>query len=211
MMGDLLPGERIRRIRLELGLSQVELAGLLGVSNVTVNRWEHDKSTPQPETRSRLLRAEVLGIGALQARPVAVASAPARSGPGTSDLVGRERDLARLLVELQPGRVVTIVGPGGVGKTSLALEAGDLLADRFPDGIWFVDLTSLGVRQSITDEVARVMGIRAATSAKLAERVRSRLATGAALVVLDNCEHVTAGCREFIDSCFDDSGQAAIF
>src|SRR5690349_1355600 len=72
-------GARIRALRTRLGLSQIELAALLGVSNVTVNRWEHDRVRPERDTLDRLLRAEHEGIGTLAGLANSIPAAPRRA------------------------------------------------------------------------------------------------------------------------------------
>ena len=182
-MAAVMPGERIRALRKGLGLSQVELAGLLGVSNVTVNRWEHDRSLPEPATFARLLRAEADGFDALHVVAERRGNLPSPAGP----TLGREADLAKLLGVLERESLVTLTGPGGVGKTRLALEAGLQLLDRFPDGVWFADLAPLTDGDDVVSTVAQVLGVREAGRRPVIDRLVAELAERSLLLVLDNC------------------------
>src|SRR4051794_23373946 len=111
-MDGVMPGDRIRALRVRLGLSQVELAALFGVSNVTVNRWEHDRAAPQVGTLERLLRAERDGLAALHAPETArLGNLPLAADP----IIGRVGDVAEIEARLEAGRLLTVIGPGGVG------------------------------------------------------------------------------------------------
>jgi predicted ATPase len=101
-------------------------------------------------------------------------------------LVGRKKELADLLSILADGasRLVTIVGPGGIGKTRLALAVAGEAAERFPDGVWFVDLTPLRDPALVLATVAHALGAETDLERHIAD---SRM-----LVVLDNFEQVVA-------------------
>jgi predicted ATPase/class 3 adenylate cyclase len=104
--------------------------------------------------------------------------------------VGREPELAELRGVLAEQRVVTIVGTGGAGKTRLAIELATSIAERFPDGIWFVDLAPLTSGTLVADEFAAVLNIRATSASAVLERLVSSLRARTTLLVVDNCEHV---------------------
>ncbi|MBC6459046.1 BTAD domain-containing putative transcriptional regulator [Actinomadura sp. HBU206391] len=129
---------------------------------------------------------------------------PPAAGPRTNlpaalgELIGRERTVAETRALLAAGRLVTLTGPGGVGKTSLALEAAAQSAGDHPDGVWIVELGALRRRSSTTDlaeAVAAALGVRdeadpGGPAADAADRLAEALRTRRLLVVLDNCEHV---------------------
>jgi predicted ATPase len=104
--------------------------------------------------------------------------------------VGRVEELARIGAALAQSRLVTLTGVGGVGKTRLALEAGDEALASFPDGVWFVELAAVTDPATVVDTVCAVLGIHAqlgrTSEDTLEEFVRSRRM----LALLDNCEHV---------------------
>ena len=111
--------------------------------------------------------------------------------------VGRARELAEIQEELAVNRLVTLVGPGGAGKTRLALEVARLVQTSFPDGAWFVDLAQVNDESLVAQKTAAGVGLLVGELAQsgqgldaaLAERLRSRRI----LIVLDNCEQVIAG------------------
>ncbi|MDQ6743795.1 MAG: tetratricopeptide repeat protein, partial [Candidatus Dormibacteraeota bacterium] len=110
--------------------------------------------------------------------------------------IGRKRELQIVKRMLARNRLVTLFGPGGSGKTRLALKAAGDVVEQYPGGVWFVDLS--GVRQPslVVQAVAAVVGLREQPGrpplAPLVERLREK----ELLLVLDNCEHVVEACAE---------------
>jgi predicted ATPase len=107
-------------------------------------------------------------------------------------LLGRAEALARVRELLAAGRLVTVTGPGGVGKTSVALAVGWSVADAYPDGVWLVDLTTWDGRGDPADPVLSVLSVPELPggSQPAGERLAAALRGRRALLVLDNCEHV---------------------
>ena len=93
-------------------------------------------------------------------------------------------------------RLVTVVGPGGAGKTRLALELARKRLARHADGTWIVDLTVAPGTRDVGSEVARVLDVRGPGAAEPTDALRSYLADRDLLLILDNCEHVIDGCAE---------------
>lgn len=107
-----------------------------------------------------------------------------------SAFVGRSGELAALHDLLQHHRLVTLVGPGGVGKTRLALEAARRGADAYPDGVWFGDLSELRDLELVGQHVASLLGVGAAHGRPVLDRLVGHLSGRRLLLVLDNCEQV---------------------
>jgi predicted ATPase/DNA-binding CsgD family transcriptional regulator len=107
-----------------------------------------------------------------------------------SSLVGRGAQVAAVLDGLRASRVVTLTGPGGCGKTRLALRAATLAADRFGDGAWLVELASLTDPALVPASVAEVLGVPERDAADPMAGVVRALADRDVLILLDNCEHV---------------------
>jgi predicted ATPase/DNA-binding winged helix-turn-helix (wHTH) protein len=106
-----------------------------------------------------------------------------------SPVIGRDDVIAILVDQLSRHRLLTILGPGGIGKTTVAIAVAERASRAFRDGVWFVALASLSDPALLPGSVAAVLGFAlpaAEPVAALAERLRDRLA----LIVLDNCEHV---------------------
>ena len=158
---------------------------------------------PSPELQ-RLHRA------ILVQDPTLDAAAPERDVPRhnlperLTSLVGREQELrdAAKLVEQQ--RLVTVVGPGGAGKTSLAVALAERLVAGHPDGVWLVELAALRDPALLAEVVAVTLGLgeeAAGPGIPLpapAERLASFAADKAMLLVLDNCEHLVGACAELV-------------
>lgn len=118
-----------------------------------------------------------------------VASTPQTGLPPHSAIVGREEEIAGLEARLAGEGWVTIVGPAGVGKTTVALGVAARLEERLGDGACFVDLASLSDPQSVAAAVAAALGIRSETTDVLAQVV-DVLRGRSMVLLLDNCEHV---------------------
>jgi predicted ATPase/DNA-binding CsgD family transcriptional regulator len=111
--------------------------------------------------------------------------------------VGREAELAEAATFLGAARLLTLTGPGGAGKTRLALQLAADLEAKFPDGLWFVDLSPLSDPEFVWDQVASALGVpEPAARTSLATAVSRHVAQRRALVVLDNCEHLVAPAAE---------------
>jgi non-specific serine/threonine protein kinase len=112
--------------------------------------------------------------------------------PRTSTLIGRERELEEITALVRGGevRLLTLTGPGGTGKTRLAVEAGRLLLAEFADGAFAVDLTPLADAQFLASHVAQALGLKEASGAPIGEQLARHLAARHLLVVLDNFEHL---------------------
>jgi predicted ATPase len=106
--------------------------------------------------------------------------------------VGREREIAdiRALLRAADVRLLTLVGPGGVGKTRLALASVSALRHEYADGIWFVDLSAIRDAAHVAAAIAQTLGIRQLGDRPLSERLEARLLHRQALLLLDNFEQV---------------------
>nr|QEO74338.1 transcriptional regulator, SARP family [uncultured bacterium] len=126
---------------------------------------------------------------------VSAAAPPTNLPPQTSGLIGRGRELAEVTSALRSteARLVTLTGPGGTGKTRLAVEAGRELLGDFPDGVFAVDLAPLSDAGLIASPVAQALGVVETPAAPLAEALARHLADKRLLLVLDNFEHLLEG------------------
>jgi predicted ATPase/DNA-binding SARP family transcriptional activator len=104
--------------------------------------------------------------------------------------IGREKELTEVADLVARARLVTLSGPGGGGKTRLAVQVAARLQDRFADGVWFVDLTPLTDPEVIAQAVANALGIREQGGRPLPTTVTDFLRGRSTLLVFDNCEHM---------------------
>ena len=111
--------------------------------------------------------------------------------------VGRESELAQAAALLADVRLVTLIGPGGAGKTRLAIQLASVVADQFPDGIWFVDFAPLADGTFVWDQVAMTLGVKDPGGGQTwANTVGRFLAPRQGLLMLDNCEHLVESAAE---------------
>jgi predicted ATPase/DNA-binding CsgD family transcriptional regulator len=110
-----------------------------------------------------------------------------------ASFVGRSAELDRTEGLLAGNRLLTITGSGGCGKTRLAIELARRIQDRFAGGVWLVDLEPLRSADHVLTEIAAALGVEEPERDRtLADAVSSFLSSSSHLVLLDNCEHVTA-------------------
>lgn len=129
--------------------------------------------------------------------------------PPCPDLIGRESDVVQLSTSLNQGRPLTLVGPGGAGKTGLAVALAHMVKGGYADDVIFVDMTATTDPALVLDLLAVSMGIgpqHSATMPALIEGLRSRRA----LIVLDNCEHVRIAVAALISALLAANSSVAI-
>lgn len=163
---------------------------------------------PSPELRA--LEAEILRYERPAAAPASDGSAaregPARSRSGlglrregtrlpvaATSFVGRDDAIAAIVAAFRPSRLVTLAGPGGVGKSRLALETAHLLAGEHRDGAWLCELAPVADPGGVAFAVAAAVGVRQVRRTTIEDSLVDALATRELLVVVDNCEHVLDG------------------
>jgi predicted ATPase/DNA-binding CsgD family transcriptional regulator len=177
------PADRLRQLRAALGLSQEQLARQLGVSFATVNRWETG--------RTRMSESALRGLAELEARAAAPARRAGALPSAQSAFIGRDRELAELTALLRESRLISLIGPGGAGKTRLAAEAIRLLGDEAA-GVTFVPLEPVRQPESLAAAVASSLGVHDQPQVPLLESVAAALGDAPRLLVLDGAEHLRA-------------------
>jgi predicted ATPase/DNA-binding SARP family transcriptional activator len=108
----------------------------------------------------------------------------------TTELIGRDATVAEVTTLLGTHRLVTLIGPGGIGKTRLAVEVARMLLPAYPDGAWVAELAPLTDPALVPVTVALALGLKLTVGAESPERVAAALGAKSLLLVLDNCEHV---------------------
>jgi predicted ATPase/DNA-binding CsgD family transcriptional regulator/transcriptional regulator with XRE-family HTH domain len=201
----------LRRRRRALGLTQAALAERLAVTANTVARWERGElHVGRPEQVARVLarleraqRPVARESGSRTARastsrtPRASLRAVRHNLPAElSSFVGRKSEIEALVKRLASTRLLTLVGPGGVGKTRLALQVAACALDSYADGVWLVELGRVTDGRMVPSAVATVLHIRERGGATLLTTLAELLRDQNLLLVLDNCEHVLENCAE---------------
>jgi non-specific serine/threonine protein kinase len=113
-----------------------------------------------------------------------------------TSLIGREHELSEVLALLGTERLVTLTGSGGVGKTRLALAVAAELVDRYPDGVWLVELAALTDPSLVPHAAAQILELREEPGRPLSVVLSAFLQPKRLLLVLDNCEHLVGTCAD---------------
>ncbi|KAA0263588.1 MAG: helix-turn-helix domain-containing protein, partial [Chloroflexi bacterium] len=213
-------GMWIKARRKQLDLTQEALAERIGCSLSAIRKIEKDERRPSkqiaellathlevpPEERTLFLKI-ARGEGNLRRLGSASASteklvavteslSPASNIPASATpFIGRQQEsdsLARMLTDPRQ-RLITILGPGGIGKTRLAMEAANLQLAAFDQRVYFIQLTAFQTAESILPAIAAALNIPSANAEELKTRLIDYLRDKKALLVLDNFEHLVEG------------------
>jgi predicted ATPase/class 3 adenylate cyclase/DNA-binding CsgD family transcriptional regulator len=125
-------------------------------------------------------------------------------------LVGRVEELAAIGRALDTDRLLTLTGTAGVGKTRLAVHAAAERVERHRGGVWFVELAAMGDPGGVASAVANVLRVWETASEPTAEAIVRFVGDREALLVLDNCEHVTTACADLADAMLAGCSQLTI-
>ncbi len=137
----------------------------------------------------RLHRLVVVGA-ADDDRPLRTLTAPSNLPGDVTELIGREDELERLRAELDETRILTLTGPGGSGKTRLALGLGRTVLDRYPHGVWFVDLAGLRQPHLVETTIAAALSVHESADKPIGDALRDHLRERTTLLLLDNLEQL---------------------
>src|SRR5262249_16715313 len=109
------------------------------------------------------------------------------------------QEMEAIRQQLATTPLLTLISPAGYGKTRLAVEVAERVADDFPDGLWFVALDRITKPARVLHAVAAVLGVREGPERPLIGTLAGYLAPKYTLLVLDNCEHVIGGCAHLLE------------
>ncbi len=215
-------GALLREYRLAAELTQAALAERAGLSTRGVQDLELGVSHPYPDTCRRLVAA--LGLSAevrarfeaaASPRPRRRAAIPAADGQTAEErqasrptnlprpvtrLIGREQQLVELRRYLSGSRLLTLTGAGGCGKTRLALQLSADALLEFPNGAWLVELAPLADPESVPQAAIAALGARERPGRAPIDTLVALLRPKAALLVLDNCEHLVEACARLAET-----------
>jgi predicted ATPase/DNA-binding CsgD family transcriptional regulator/DNA-binding XRE family transcriptional regulator len=197
-----LDTRRLRDWRQLHNLSQVELAGLLGVTPNSVARWERGEL---PIRHPELMALALDNLGQRFGDPEPWVSTdpdgPRHNLPAElSSFVGRHLELAELRQRLGDGRLLTITGTGGIGKTRLALRVASAMLGSFSDGAWLIELAAVPDPAEVPRAVAAVLRVREQPNRPVTASLADAIGARGLLLVLDNCEHVVEACADLVHS-----------
>jgi predicted ATPase/DNA-binding SARP family transcriptional activator len=164
----------------------------------------------EPSETLRRLEAAILRQDASLAGPSAVSRPSSNLPVPLSSLVGRENELRRIPEFLNRSRLLTLVGPGGAGKTRLAIAAARQITRDQRDSVWFVPLAGVTDPARIPAAVADAVGVSDPDGASIGQLVTAWFAPRAALLVLDNCEHLADASAVFVERLLQASARLRI-
>jgi predicted ATPase/DNA-binding CsgD family transcriptional regulator/predicted Ser/Thr protein kinase len=152
----------------------------------------------QPEARPASA-GEVLKV-LVKRRYVESLPTPATNLPAhLSKFIGREKELSQVKARLAEARLVTLTGPGGIGKTRLSLQVAQEVLPAYANGVWLVELAPLSEPQLVVQEVLLALGLREEPTRSKLATLSEYLQTKNLLLVLDNCEHLLMACAELVE------------
>jgi transcriptional regulator with XRE-family HTH domain len=208
----------LRQSRLNADLTQAVLAEKAGLSTRAIQHLEAGQGQPYTDSTRRL--ADALGLAGearaafeslarraprprlARAEPRTRSDSPGRHNLPTSvtSFIGRAQETAELQELLTQARLLTLVGVGGCGKSRLALEVAGTMVERFPDGVWLIELAPLVDSALVPHQVASVLGVSELPGQPIVDVLVGALRERSILLVLDNCEHVLTACSGLVDS-----------
>ena len=216
-MTELAFGEWLKRQRMGRGLTREQLAHQIGCAVVTLRKIEAEERRPSPQIVERL--AEILEISKserinflkyargdwsqargenIQETPWQASTSPRTNLPAPlTSFIGRAKEQKEVIELIGKNRLVTLIGPPGIGKTRLSIEAARQLLADFPDGIFFVELAPLDEPSLIAPTTLQALGYVESKKLSADKQLMQGIGDKRILIVLDNCEHLIQDAAAF--------------
>jgi len=118
-----------------------------------------------------------------------------------TSFIGRERELLEAKTRLEDARLLTLIGPGGTGKTRLSIQLGSQLVSDFKDGVWLAELATISDPALVLQAIASALDVRETPGAPLKTILHDFLREKQLLLILDNCEHLIEASAQVADEC----------
>jgi predicted ATPase/transcriptional regulator with XRE-family HTH domain/Tfp pilus assembly protein PilF len=214
-------GEWLRRQRKAAGLTQEQLALQISCSTSALKKIEAEERRPSAPIVERLAeifnipssehisflrfaRGDWKSVPTLQSGDapwrVPIPVPPTNLPISLTSFIGREKEVEEIICLINKNRLVTLTGPGGVGKTRLAIQSSNKLLSQFKDGICWVELAPLTDEALVPQALAKSLGVREIPNQSWNQTLSNFLRSRQLLLVLDNCEHLIAGCAHLADT-----------
>jgi len=212
-------GDLLKYLRRREGLTQRELAIQVGYSDTQISRIEQNQRVPddamlnaqfipalhlerEPRWTVRLLElARQTRTSVLPEDEAAEKTEVQTNLPSLlTTFIGREKELSEIIQLIGEHRLVTLTGPGGIGKTRLSIKVGSQILENYQNGVWFVELAALTNPDLLAQTVASVLGVATQSSTiPYTQLLINFLYRKSALIILDNCEHILDACAQLTD------------
>jgi non-specific serine/threonine protein kinase len=223
--------ELLHRYRVDRGLTQEELASRSGLSTRTISDLERGEKT-RPHAPTVDLIAKALKLSAVERDDLEAARRRGDRGVGSrsqslspepdisepydglpvslTPFVGRETEVARIKQLLARSRLVTLIGPGGCGKTRLALQVASELYNSYPQHVKFVDFQSVSDAAVVPETVARALDLSDAAGQSVVSGILRSLGAKHILLIFDNCEHLLEASGRIVDAILSNCPRVTI-
>ena len=208
-------GTWLRQRRRLFDLTQQTLADQVGCARITLRRIEADALKPSKELAQILFEKLkipelehpqwILFARGLSNLPTQSTDSSANQSPtnlpaALTTFIGREKEQAEIIKHIRKHRLVTLTGPGGVGKTRLSIKVGEQAFGEYANGVWLAELAALNDPSLLPQSVTTVFSITVQSNASPAEILINFLRAKTALLILDNCEHLLEACAQLADT-----------
>jgi len=209
-------GEWLKRQRNSRGLTQEQLAHQIGCATITLRKIESEERRPSAAIVEQL--GKIFEIPQKEQpnflkfargdwtkspstssdeKPWQFSKSPRTNLPEPlTSFIGREKELVDVINLITKHRLVTLIGPGGVGKTRLSLKIGEQLIENYDDGVWLVEFASILDPLLVPHTTAIAIGLRDEPQRPVIDMLSDYLHGKSMLIILDNCEHLLDACAQ---------------